>query len=250
MKFPLSVQDRRYKLLGKTRPFSYILGTRNTKAYSLLWFDPDKKSRRALRYASNQPTPFEDEQDANSIVPIVSFENGHLNVDKENTSLQWLLHLHKGKGVVFDEVDEEKEAAKENAVFDVETDALIAFKNTSIDQQQHLTRIIFGKDPDTIPLEVMRNKLRAYVRSNPAEFLKYSLDPDMLFDSKVRSFFDKKVLWFKNGQKDVFFNLETNKQRMTVVPLGEDPYKYVASYFKTNEGLEHLKMLEMALDIL
>lgn len=246
-KFPLTLQNRRYRLLSSDRPFSYILGTRNTVAYPLLWFDPVKNARRALRYSSNHPTPFEDEQDANALIPIISFENGFLNVMSEDTALQWLLELHPAKGILFDEVDVVKEATKELEEFDVSTDALIAFKGTTIEQQQHLTRIIFGRDPDTMPTELMRKELSRYVKSNPKEFLNYYNDPELLFDSKVRSFFDKKVLFLK-GKSDVHFNTTGNKQRLVVVPLGEDPYKYLASYLKTDAGIEHLKMLESALE--
>lgn len=246
--FPLTLQNRRYRLLASNKPVSFILGTRNTKAYSLLWYDPEKKARRALRYASNHPTPFEDEQDANAMIPIVSFEMGYLNVPAEDTSLQWLLHLHPAKGIVFEEVDLVKEATKELEEFDLAADAILAFKNTTVEQQQYLTRIIFGRDPDTMKVEVMRKGLSQYVKSNPKEFLGYYNDPELLFEAKVREFFDKNLLGFRNDQRNVHFNTSGNKTRMVVIPLGEDPYKYVAAYFKTDAGLESLKMLELALE--
>ncbi len=247
MKFPLTLKNRRYRLLSNSKPLSFMFPTKNTKAYSLLWFDAEKKTRRALRYASNYPTPFEDEQGENAMTPIIAFENGFLNVSSEDTALQWLLELHPAKGILYEEVDVVKEASKELEEFDMATDALIAFKNTTIEQQQHLTRIIFGRDPDTMPTELMRKELARYVKSNPKEFLQYNNDPELLFESKVRSFFDKKVLFLK-GKDSIHFNTTGNKQRMVVVPLGEDPYKYLAAYFKTDDGIQNLKVLEAALE--
>lgn len=246
MKFPLTLQNRRYKLLSAQKGLSHMIPTRNSKAYSLLWFDPEKKARRALRYSSNQPTPFEDEQDGHALIPIVYFENGFLNVPAEDTNLQWVLHLHPAKGILFDEVDIVKEASKELEEFDIAADAIAAFRATSVGQQEHLTRIIFGRNPDELKPEVMRKNLAQYVKSNPKEFLMYNNDPELLFESKVRSFFDKKVLFLKGNS--VHFNTSGNKQRMVIVPLGEDPYKYLASYFRTDDGLENLKILEIALE--
>lgn len=221
--------------------------TKNTKAYSLLWFDETKKTRRALRYASNYPTPFEDEQGENAMTPIIAFENGFLNVPKEDTALQWLLDIHPAKGNLYEEVDVVKEASKELDEFDTYASAILAFTNTTIEQQEHLTRIIFGRDPDTMPTKLMRKELARYVKSNPKEFLQYNNDPELLFESKVRSFFDKKVLFLK-GKDSVHFNTTGNKQRMVVVPLGEDPYKYLSAYFKTDDGIQNLKLLEAALE--
>ena len=52
-----------------------MLPSRNTKRYPLLWFDEDKGVNRPLRYAINQKTPFEDEQDGNAIVEPIIFED-------------------------------------------------------------------------------------------------------------------------------------------------------------------------------
>ena len=56
------------------------------RRFPLLWFDEEKGENRALRYARNQKSPFEDEQDGNAIVEPVIFEDGFLRVPRSKSS--------------------------------------------------------------------------------------------------------------------------------------------------------------------
>ena len=99
--------DKVYKLKGKFTPLSYILPSKNTRRSPLMHWDEDK-GNRALRYAQNQKSPFEDEQDGNLILEPIIFEDGFLRVSKTNPVLQEFLHYHPHKGRVFDELNEAK----------------------------------------------------------------------------------------------------------------------------------------------
>jgi len=68
--------DKVYKLKKEAAPLSFMLPTRNSRRFPLMWFDEEKGENRALRYARNQRSPFEDEQDGNAIVEPVIFEDG------------------------------------------------------------------------------------------------------------------------------------------------------------------------------
>ena len=105
MKKQAVLKDRTYRLLGATAPLSYSLNTRNSRRKPLLHFDG--QSNRALRYASNQQTPFEDDQDGNAILEPIVFEDGMLSVSKENQVLQKFLELHPSNGYVFEEIKDE-----------------------------------------------------------------------------------------------------------------------------------------------
>ncbi len=60
--------------------------------------------------------------------------------------------------------------------------------------------------------------------------------------AKVQTFFDNNLLIQKG--KDVHFNTKSNKKRMLTVPFGEETNYIVSSYFKSDEGIESLKLLE------
>lgn len=238
------LKDRNYKLLIAKPPLSYTIATRNTDVVPLMWFDEEKQTQRALRYAINYPTPFEDEQKDNAIVPMVEFIDGGLFVPKENTALQKLLAIHPHDGIVFAEVDVENDAQSEIDKVEMEIEAMNTAKNLSVSQQEGMCRVIFGKNPDTLTSAVLKREILRYAQKNPQEFLRYYSDPEISYESQIRGYFDKKLLGFRNGQKDVYFNTSGNKSRMLVVPQGHNPFKVVGDYLRTDDGLTHLKALE------
>ena len=85
--------DKTYRLMRDAAPLSFMLPVRNSRRSPLLHFDEDKGINRALRYAVNQKSPFEDEQDGNAIVEPIIFEDGFLRVSRTNQVLQEFLAL-------------------------------------------------------------------------------------------------------------------------------------------------------------
>jgi hypothetical protein len=238
--------DKMYKLKVGT-PLSYSLASRNHPRFPLMWFDEDKNQNRPLRYAVNQKSPFENEQDGNAIVEPIIFEDGFLNVPKTNPVLQEFLHYHPLNGVVFVEVDEKKEANEEVQDLNIEIDALIAARELSIDQIETLTRVMFGKDPSVIPTEILKRDILVFAKTEPQEFLNILNDPELQFQAKIRLFFENRLLALRNNDREVWFNTSTNKKKMVSVPFGEDPYEVAGHFLQSDEGIDALKMLETIL---
>ena len=238
--------DKVYKLkLGN--PLSYTLASRNHPRFPLMWFDEKNNVNRALRYASNQKSPFEDEQDGNAIIEPIIFEDGFLRVPKQNPVLQQFLHYHPLNGIIFSEVDKEKEAAEEVDDLNLEVEALIEARQLSIDQIETLTRVMFGKDPSTVSTAELRRDILVFAKTDPKEFLNILNDPELKYQAKIRLFFENKLLILRNGDKEVWFNTPTNKKKMLSVPYGEDPYEMAGHFLQTDEGIDSLKMLEAVL---
>lgn len=239
--------DKVYKLKNGN-PLSYTLASRNHARFPLMWYDEQKNQNRALRYAVNQKSPFEDEQDGNAIIEPVTFEDGFLSVPRTNPVLQEFLHYHPLNGIVFTEVDEEKEAYEEVSDLNIEIDALIAARELSVDQIETMTRVMFGKDPSTIPTDVLKRDILVFAKNEPREFLNIINDPELQFQAKIRKFFERNLLGLRNNDKEVWFNTSTNKKKMLTVPFGESPYDAVNQYLLSNEGFDALKMLEAMID--
>jgi hypothetical protein len=238
--------DKVYKLkIGN--PLSYTLASRNHPRFPLMWFDEKNNVNRALRYASNQKSPFEDEQDGNFIIEPIIFEDGFLRVPKNNPVLQQFLHHHPLNGTIFSEVDKEKDAAEEVQDLDLEIEALVEARQLSLDQIETLTRVMFGKDPSTVSTAELKRDILVFAKKDPKEFLNILNDPELKFQAKVRLFFENKLLILRNGEKEVWFNTATNKKKMLSVPFGEDPYEMVAHFLQSDEGIDSLKMLEATL---
>lgn len=248
MKTQKQFVDKVYKLTKEAAPLSYMLPTRNTKRFPLLWFDEDAGYNRALRYAKNQKTPFEDEQDGNAILEPVIFENGFLRVPKNNPVLQEFLYYHPLNGKKFVEIDNEKDAQKELDMISIEADALVEAKSLSIKQMEIICRGLFGKDPMGMTTSELKRDILVFAKRNPQGFLNAVSDPTMKLHAKVQTFLDNKMLVYKNNRKEIYFNLDGNKKRMLSVPYGKDPIEVTSGYFQSDEGLEVLKMLESYLD--
>ena len=114
MKEKLFPKDRAYRLKGKKTPLSYVLPSKNTKRFPLSYYDEESNLNKPLRYATNQNSVFADKQDDHVIEGDIVFENGFLFVPKTNPALQSLLSIyHPLKNIVYEEIDNEKDAEKE-----------------------------------------------------------------------------------------------------------------------------------------
>jgi len=236
--------DKVYKLKKEAAPLSFMLPTRNSRRFPLMWFDEEKGENRALRYARNQRSPFEDEQDGNAIVEPVIFEDGFLRVPRSNQVLQQFLHYHPFNGKKFIEVNNEKDAEAQVESLNLEVEALIEAKQLTIEQSETLYRVLFGKDPSMLSSSELKRDLLIYAKRQPGSFLNAVSDPTLKLKSTVQSFFDNKLLAYRNNKRDVYFNLDSNKKKLTTIPYGEDPIDILCGFFQSDEGVEVLKFLE------
>ncbi len=234
--------DKVYKLKRDASPLSLTIPSRNTRRFPLLYFDG--KYNRPLRYAINQKSPFEDEQDDNAIVEPVIFVDGFLSVPKTNPVLQEFLHYHPQNGQVFEEVNNERDAQSELDSINYEVDALIAAKGLDITELERVARVMLGRDVSKVSTAELKRDVLIYAKTSPQEFLNVLDDPMLNLQSDVSVFFDQGLLGMRNNNKDVYFNLPNNKKRMLTVPFGEDPVYITSSYLQSDEGLETLKLLE------
>jgi len=240
--------DKVYKLLHSS-PLSFTIPSRSTRRFPLLWFDEDNNVNRPLRYAVNQKSPFEEEQDGNAIVEPIIFEDGMLRVPKTNPVLQQFLHYHPMNGSVFAEVNYEKDAQSEVDYLNAEVDALMEARSLSLEQLENVSRVLFGKDPSIVSTAELKRDVLIYARQDPKGFLNLINDPMLKLESNVHKYFDSKVLAFRNGNKEVWFNMPSNKRKMMNVPFGADPYTEVALFLQTEEGIDAMKLLEKSMDV-
>lgn len=240
--------DKIYKLLHSS-PLSFTIPSRSTRRFPLLWFDEDNNVNRPLRYAVNQKSPFEEEQDGNAIVEPIIFEDGMLRVPKTNPVLQQFLHYHPMNGSVFAEVNYEKDAQSEVDYLNAEVDALMEARSLSLEQLENVSRVLFGKDPSIVSTAELKRDVLIYARQDPKGFLNLINDPMLKLESNVHKYFDSKVLAFRNGNKEVWFNMPSNKRKMMNVPFGADPYTEVALFLQTEEGIDAMKLLDKSMDV-
>lgn len=238
----IATEDKSYMLKRPNAPLSLMLSSRNTRRKPLLFFDG--KSNRPIRYARNQRSPFEDEQDGNAILEPIIFENGFLHVPKTNPVLQHFLELHPGNGKVYTELNNERDAMDEVERLNAEVEALIKARELDIDMIELVARLLVGSKVDKMTSAELKRDVLVYAKRNPMGFLETLNDPTLSLQSKVAKFFDTGLLRSRNKGRDIYFNLPTNKSKMLTVPHGESPQFIVSSYLQSDEGIETLKLLE------
>lgn len=246
MKKQTVLKDKTYRLKGNTSPIVFILNSRNSRRKPLLYFDGQRN--RALRYSSNQRTPFEDEQDDNAIIQPVVFEDGMLFVSKTNPVLQEFLSYHPGNGTIFEEVDNEKNAAEDVELLDSQLEAQVAARDLPIEMLETIGRIALSLNVDKMSTAELKRDIRLYAKNSPVDFLDTLNDPMLKLQNLASKCFSEGLLKLKNKNKDIYFNLPSNKKKIISIPFGESPVFTLASFFQTNDGIELMTMLENKLE--
>lgn len=246
MKKQAVLKDRTYRLKGNKAPIVFILNSRNSRRKPLLYFDGTRN--RALRYSSNQSSPFEDEQDNNAIIVPVVFEDGMLFVPKTDPILQEFLSYHPGNGTIFEEVDNEKDATAYVETLDAQLEAQVAAKNLDIEMLETIGRIALSLNVDKMSTSELKRDIRLYALNNPEDFLDTLNDPMLKLQSLASNCLAQGLLKIKNKGKDVYFNLPQNKKKLLSIPFGDSAISTLASFFQTDDGIELMSMLENKLE--
>mgnify|MGYP003644273133 FL=1 len=237
-------KDRAYKLTNGASPLSTYISPGGNPRQPMLQFDEDKGVNREIRYAANQQSIYVDEQDGHVVVEPIIFIDGMLSVSKTNPALQKFLHLHPLSGNRFEEINLERDAAKEMETLNSEVDALIECRALDIEQAENVARVMYGIEPSSLTTAELRRDLLIQARQDPTRFLSIANDPHLRLQSSIRTFFSKSLLTHRRNKSEVWFNTAGNKKKMLTVPFGEDSMATCESYFITDEGLEVMKMLE------
>jgi hypothetical protein len=239
--------DKVYRLTKDKAPLSYTIPSRHTKRKSLLYFDESTGVNRAIRYAKNQKSIFEEEQDGNVILEPIIFEDGFLRVSKQNQILQQFLAFHPANGKEFVEVDKEADASVEVDNLDLALEAQILAKDLDVEMLETIARVVIGLNIEKMTSAELKRDVRVFAKRYPEEFMESINDPLLSLQNKCSKFFSEGLLVLKN-KKDVYYNLKGNKNKLLTVPYGEDPLFILASFLQSDEGLEVLRILESKLD--
>jgi hypothetical protein len=233
-----------YLLKRDKTPVSFILQARDLPTKRLLYYDESKNKNRSLRYASNQDSPFVDEQDNDSVIlePIV-FRDGVLNVDDKNPVLIKFLECHPDNGKTFYEFDPIKEAEEFIKNEELILDAQIACRELPIERMASMLRIFTNRNVDNMDAKTIKWECMQLAKSMPTEFLEAIDDPELeLDDIAVRAINDGFVSIRNNG-RDIHYNLKDNKKRLMTVPLNERPESALSAWLQSDDGLEFFQYL-------
>jgi len=235
------IKDRTYYLMNGKTPLS-----RSIKGSSIYYFDEDLGYERELKYTENQRTVFVDEMKGDQRLSHIVFRNGILMVPREKQTLQKLLSLyHPHKGAIYREFEKVKQAENEIETLEMEIEALNAAKNLDIDIAEAVMRVEVGSKVSEMSSKELKRDLLIYAKRNPDLFLELVNDDNV----QLRNFGIKAtelgVIKLSSDQRNFLWG--SNDRKLMTVPFDEHPYSALASWFKTDEGMEVYSNIEKQL---
>jgi len=240
------IKDRVYYLVSRKKPLILSIPSKHTQKRPLMWFDENLGYERELRYATNQKSPFVDEQEGTATLEHIIFRDGTLFVPRAKQALQKLLSLyHPHRGAIYEELDAVKEASSDLDYMEMELYALNMAHDMDIDQSEAILRVEMGSEVNKMTSKEIKRDILLYAKRNPRTFIALAQDDNV----QVRNFgikaVEQGILKLADDQRT--FNWASNGRKVMTVPFDENPYSALAAFFKTDEGLEIYKNIEKRL---
>lgn len=241
-------KDRLYELTSGRKPLAFTLPTVHSARTPLLYFDETVGYNRELRYATNQRTPFVDEQQGTATLGRIVFRDGILRVPKENIVLQKLLSLYHPytlQGRIM-EYKPEQIAEDETGWIELELEAMTVAKAMDIDEAEAILRAQYGSQQvSNASSKELKRDLLILARNQPSLFLDLANDDNVMLRNIGIKATETGILALSQDQRT--FTYASNGRKLLTVPFNEHPYSALAAYFKTDEGMEVLRAVEKQL---
>lgn len=241
-------KDRLYEITDGRKPLVFTLPTVHSSRTPLLYFDEEKGYNRELRYATNQRSPFVDEQDGSATLGRIVFRDGILRVPKENIVLQHMLSLYHPytlQGRIM-EYKPEEIAEDETDWIELELEAMTVAKALDIDEAEAILRAQYGSAQiNNASSKELKRDLLIFARRQPNLFLDLANDENVGLRNIGVKATELGILVLSQDQRT--FTFGSNGRKLLTVPFNEHPYSAIAAYFKTDEGMEVLRAVEKQL---
>jgi hypothetical protein len=240
------IKDRNYYLTGDMSPVTFTIPSKHTRKHPLLWFDKEKGAQRELRYATNQSSPFIDEQKGEATMGHIMFKDGVLYVRKEEQALQKLLSIyHPLKTHRFKELEPQKIAVSELDELEFEINALNAAKEMDIEHAEAVLRVENGSAVTKLSSKEIKRDLLLFAKKNPSLFIELANDENVILRNFGIRATEANVIKLSEDQR--YFMWASNGKKLMTIPFDENPYSAFAAFLKTDEGVEIYKSIEKKL---
>ncbi len=211
-----------------------------------MWYDEKNQEQREIRYATNQNSPFKDEQKGEATLGHIVFRDGSLFVNKKNQALQKVLSLyHPLKNLRYRELDEVVKAQDELVDLEIEIDALNMARSIDVDQAEAILRVEVGSKVSEMSSKEIKRDLLMFAKKNPKLFLDLANDENVQLRNFAIKATEAGIIKLSSDQRT--FHWASNSKKLMTVPFDEHPYSAMAQFFKTDEGLAIFQSIEKKL---
>jgi hypothetical protein len=237
--------EKIYLLKGQNQPPVVTIQAKHTRRKPLLWFDKDKGHQRELRYATNQKSPFVDEQMGVCTMGHIGFRKGRLVVPASKPNLQSFLEHHPKNGTLFYEYKPVQIAQDQTDAIELEFNALSLAKSLEVDELEAIMRVELGSKVKKMSSKEIKRDALMFAKRKPAAFIALAGDDNVQLRNVGIKAVEADIIKLSNDNRK--FTWASNGRKLFTVPFEEHPYSALAAWLKTDEGLEVLKTLEKRL---
>jgi len=235
------IKDRRYMLASGDKPLSYSF-----KSKGIYYYDKEKGYEREIALAENQNTPFVDEFKGQIRPGRLIFRYGVMFVPKEKVNLQKFLSIyHPQAGKSWVEIKPRQKAASDLDVLNIELDAMIAARNLEIDMVEAIMRVEIGSSVSRMTSKELKRDILVFAKNKPKLFLDLVKDDNIHLRNLGIKSVEQGIINLSGDQR--VFSWGSTGRKLLNIPFEEHPYSALAAWFKTDEGMEVLKVVEKQL---
>ena len=124
----------------------------------------------------------------------------------------------------------------------MELEAMNLAKSMDVDEAEAVLRVEFGSEVAKLSSKELKRDLLIFARQRPNLFLNLANDDNVHLRNIGIKATERGILKLSSDQRTFTYG-DTERKLMTV-PFDEHPYSALASYFKTDEGMEVLQAIE------
>jgi hypothetical protein len=233
------VKNRTYVALTNSKAISMSIRAKHKSKSPLQYFNKEKGSQHALRYASNESSFFIENQTNNAIASHILMTDGYLQVPEHEVNLQKFLAIHPDNGIVFKELDERAEAKKRVEELDFHFSVQKQVREINFTKQKAIARLVCKSYSDSWSPDRTISELRFEANQNPLGVSVYLSDPDVEIKAVGKSAVAKGLILYDNYK---FMN--DRKEHLATVPVGTNEWDVFASWAKSGAGRTLYEFLE------
>ena len=137
------------------------------------------------------------------------------------------------------------EAKDELLDLELEIDALTMARHTDIDQAEAILRTELGSKVADMSSKEIKRDLLVFAKNSPKLFISLAKDDNVQLRNFAIKATEANIIKLDADQRT--FKWASNGKKLMTVPFDEHPYSAMASFFKTDEGLEIFKSIEKKL---
>jgi len=231
------IKDRIYYLKHNKSPLTLTIPSKHTQKHPLLYFDNKSGKQKEIRYATNQDSPFVEDQKGEATLGHIMFKDGDLRVPKEKQNLQKLLSLyHPLKGKLYEEFSAVEEATDQLSLLDMQIDALNMAREMDVDFAEAILRVELGSKVTSMSSKELKRDLLLFARNNPSLFISLANDENVQLRNFAIRAAEAGIINLSQDQRT--FTWASNGRKLMNVPFDENPYSAFAAFLKTDEGVE------------